>query len=131
MDFEKEAREIFHSDAFVLAGVFGVIPLVEAALRRAYEAGGGGQWVPGSQAPTDGRHILGSVSYRYLHYKPDGRRQMKAEGRWQRATEYGWENCGGPPEWWMPNIPCATATRGMETPQTATPGGVAPDTKEG
>lgn len=32
------------------------------------------------------------TSYRWLAYKPDGARQMKAAGRWQRATEHGWEN---------------------------------------
>jgi hypothetical protein len=59
------------------------------------------QWRPGVEAPTDGRHIIGPTTFRYLKYKPDGQRQMKRDGRWQRASEYGWENCHSPPEWWQ------------------------------
>lgn len=34
---------------------------------------------------------------RWKPYKPDGQRQMKAKGRWQRMNEYGgWENCEKP-----------------------------------
>lgn len=39
-------------------------------------------------------------SYRWEPYKPDGQRQMKAKGRWQRQAESGdywlWENCERP-----------------------------------
>lgn len=44
-------------------------------------------------------------TYRWLPYKKDGRRQMKAQGRWQRATEYGYENCSQPAGEWTPNVP--------------------------
>ena len=52
-------------------------------------------WRPTSEAsPRPGYYIdVRTVeSYRWLAYKKDGARQMKAAGRWQRATEYGWEN---------------------------------------
>lgn len=52
-------------------------------------------WRPTSEAPTvPGTYIKVRTTntYRWLEYKPDGQRQMKAKGRWQRATEYGWEN---------------------------------------
>lgn len=39
-------------------------------------------------------------SYRWEPYKPDGQRQMKAKGRWQRQVGSGdywrWENCERP-----------------------------------
>lgn len=55
-------------------------------------------WKPTSEAPTapgtyiDVLRITDVTTYRWLAYKPDGARQMRAKGRWQRATEYGWEN---------------------------------------
>lgn len=64
------------------------------------------QWRPietGSDEPEyryiDVRHVTG---YRWVPYKPDGRRQMKKPGRWQRATEYGWENDELPEGEWRP-----------------------------
>lgn len=34
---------------------------------------------------------------RWKAYKPDGQRQMKKKGRWQRMNEYGgWDNCERP-----------------------------------
>lgn len=40
---------------------------------------------------------LEPVTYRWEPYKPDGQRQLKAKGRWQRRVESGdywrWENC--------------------------------------
>lgn len=50
-------------------------------------------------APKDGTPVLVVTSYRYLPYKPEGRRQMKSPGRWLRATEYGWENAPAPEQW--------------------------------
>ena len=39
-------------------------------------------------------------AYRWEPYKPDGQRQMKAKGRWQRQVGSGdywrWENCDRP-----------------------------------
>ena len=35
-------------------------------------------------------------SYRWLAYKRDGARQMGKAGRWQRATEHGWQNSSLP-----------------------------------
>jgi hypothetical protein len=50
--------------------------------------------------PEDGTMVLVPQSWRYVFYKPDGRRQMGTKGRWQRATDYGWENTGCAPEIW-------------------------------
>lgn len=34
---------------------------------------------------------------RWQPYKPDGQRQMRAKGRWQRMNDYsGWDNCEKP-----------------------------------
>lgn len=52
-------------------------------------------WQPTSEAPCKpGTYInvRTVTTYRWLAYKKDGARQMRASGRWQRATEYGWEN---------------------------------------
>lgn len=58
-------------------------------------------WQPIETAPRDGTPVVGSELYRFLPYKPEGKRQMKADGRWQRWNGYGWEN-SAPPESWMP-----------------------------
>ena len=51
------------------------------------------------------------TTYRWKTYKPDGQRQMKAQGRWQRATGSGdavkWENCSTPDGEWTLNVPVA------------------------
>lgn len=65
-------------------------------------------WRPMSEAPeVPGTYInVRSVtSYRWLAYKPDGARQMRAKGRWQRATEWGWQNCDKPDGEWIPIPP--------------------------
>lgn len=55
-----------------------------------------------AEYPKDGRAftLLVPVQYRWKKYKPDGQRQMKAAGRWQKATSNGdwfsWENCEPP-----------------------------------
>jgi hypothetical protein len=54
-------------------------------------------WHPTSAVPAKpGTYInvrtVDVTTYRWLAYKKDGARQMKVAGRWQRATEYGWEN---------------------------------------
>lgn len=45
-------------------------------------------------------HGEAAQSYRWEPYKPDGQRQMKAKGRWQRQVGSGdywrWENCDRP-----------------------------------
>lgn len=64
------------------------------------------EWRPTSEAPAKpGTYInvRTVTTYRWLEYKPDGKRQMKAEGRWQRATEYGWENASLPEGEFVPN----------------------------
>ncbi len=66
------------------------------------------QWRDISTAPEDGSYInVRSVTtYRYLLYKPDGRRQMGTRGRWQSATEHGWANAALPAlADWKPNAP--------------------------
>ena len=56
-------------------------------------------WRDIETAPKDGTPVEGSEMYRYLPYKPEGRRQMKADGRWQRWNGYGWENSEPPHGW--------------------------------
>src|ERR1700689_1669353 len=47
------------------------------------------------------------TTYRWKQYKPDGQRQMKAKGRWQRETGTGhfphWVNCPPPVGEWRLN----------------------------
>lgn len=51
-------------------------------------------------------NVRTTTTYRWKPYKPDGQRQMKARGRWQRAQEPdGWENCSAPAGEWIPNPP--------------------------
>lgn len=57
---------------------------------------------PGQTLYFDVREV---TTYRWLPYKSDGRRQMKASGRWQVGNDYGWENCSTPIGEWTPNIP--------------------------
>lgn len=57
-------------------------------------------------APGNYVNVRSVLTYRYLAYKPDGARQMKKLGRWQRATEHGWENADLPAHGeWAPNYP--------------------------
>ena len=57
-------------------------------------------WQPIADAPKDGRTIIGAELYRWKKYKPDGQRQMKAAGRWQRYNGHGgWENSEAPEYW--------------------------------
>lgn len=70
-------------------------------------------WRPTSEAPTaPGTYInvRSVVCYRWLAYKPDGARQMGKPGRWQRATEYGWENATLPDGEFVPNLPAPPVT---------------------
>lgn len=57
------------------------------------------EWMDIATAPKDGTPIRGAEFYRYQPYKPEGRRQMRVAGRWQRKTEYGWENSAAPESW--------------------------------
>lgn len=66
------------------------------ALRAQVEAAA---WQPVEAAPKDGTPVTGAEMYRYLPYKPDGRRQMKADGRWQRWNGFGWDNSPAPDAW--------------------------------
>jgi hypothetical protein len=59
-------------------------------------------WQPIESAPEDGTPIITSRIVRYLPYKPDGQRQMKAKGRWQEHNGYGWENTQLDPVEWQP-----------------------------
>jgi hypothetical protein len=64
-------------------------------------------WKPTSEAPQQpGTYVdvRTTTTYRWLAYKPDGARQMKAPGRWQRATEHGWENAPLPNGDFVPNL---------------------------
>jgi hypothetical protein len=67
--------------------------------------GVGDGWQDISTAPKDGTPIVVGHLVRYLPYKPDGQRQMKAEGRWQEWNGYGWSNIDWVPTQWMPAPP--------------------------
>lgn len=59
--------------------------------------------VPFEQGCTELRHILVPVSMRWMPYKPSSEQYRKGlRGRWQRATEYGWENCDPPKTYLKP-----------------------------
>jgi hypothetical protein len=81
------------------------VPSLSALLRKT--AGRG--WMPISEAPKDGTPLLSSRMVRYMPYKPDGRRQMKADGRWQEWNGYGWRYCEDEPTEYM-SIPSPPAT---------------------
>lgn len=67
-------------------------------------------WRPGPPPADCGYVDVREVTtYRYLPYKPDGRRQMRAPGRWQRATEHGFENCAPPTGEWRPTLRLSAA----------------------
>lgn len=72
-------------------------------------------WRPMSALPPLGKSraitidVRTTQTYRWLPYKPDGRKQMKADGRWQEATEYGWKNCSAPAGEWKLNLPIETS----------------------
>lgn len=68
-------------------------------------------WLPTSALNIDPRattyiavRTTDVTTYRWKPYKPDGARQMKAQGRWQRAEGAGdfvrWSNCPAPDGEW-------------------------------
>ena len=64
-------------------------------------------WLPTSALNPDFTvtiDVRSVTTYRWQPYKPEGARQMKAKGRWQVATEYGWENATLPNGEWRPNV---------------------------
>ena len=65
-------------------------------------------WRDIASAPKDGTPITAARTVRYLPYKPDGRRQMQTDGRWQEWNGYGWRNCEGDPGKWLPPPPSVT-----------------------
>lgn len=74
-----------------------------------------GGWRPIVEAARDGTPMLASRTVRYLPYKPDGKRQMRADGRWQEWNGHGWTNCTDDPESFMPAPPPAQAVADGET----------------
>ena len=71
-------------------------------------------WKPSSERTIDRTKtvyidVREITTYRWKPYKPDGQRQMKAQGRWQKATGIGdyttWTNCAVPDGEWAPNEP--------------------------
>ena len=61
-------------------------------------------WEPINTAPKDGTPITVGTLVRYLPYKPDGKRQMAKNGRWQEWNGYGWSNIDWEPTEWVPAI---------------------------
>lgn len=94
---------------------------VREVLRLAEAAPTPKEWKPLADGEPDGLrvpHILvrHDEMYRYLRYRPDGVRQMKKPGRWQKFNGHGWDNAAFPEgAEWTPNPPaeCMT-TRGEE-----------------
>lgn len=89
-------------DRFSLSEAKKELSALRTKLESAVEAGKADKWLPIATAPKDGTVVVSHRSVRYLPYKPDGKRQMKTEGRWQEHNGYGWENCKEPPTGWMP-----------------------------
>lgn len=76
------------------------------------------RWRPISEAPVDGTWIEVRQEpdlYRWLAYKPDGARQMKKAGRWQRCVWRGdyfkWENAELPETGWRIAEPSVALTQ--------------------
>lgn len=62
---------------------------------------------------TDG-YCVDIYPVRWKAYKPQGQKQMKRKGRWQRMNEYaGWDNCETPSEIW-PDFPSAKASLSLQ-----------------
>ncbi len=59
--------------------------------------------VPIDDEAQSGRYVLVAVSMRWLPYKPSSSQARSGiKGRWQSATEYGWENCSAPETYLRP-----------------------------
>lgn len=72
-------------------------------------------WQDIASAPREGRiDVRVITTYRWLPYKPSsGLPQRGFPGRWQRATEHGWENSELPESGdWRPNLPSASTSAG-------------------
>jgi len=77
--------------------------MMRKALAAAVTAGEQ-EWQPGPPPDNVGYVDVREVTtYRFMPYKPDGRRQMGKRGRWQSATQYGFENCDPPVGEWRTN----------------------------
>lgn len=70
---------------------------------RLIHAARNGGWQPIESAPRDGTplRIRTCEVMRWLAYKPDGARQMKKAGRWQKHDGFGWANCPDPSGPWQ------------------------------
>jgi hypothetical protein len=59
--------------------------------------------VPLEPGPYQSRHIVVAWSMRWVPYKPSSEQYRRGQkGRWQRATDYGWENCEAPETYLRP-----------------------------
>lgn len=57
---------------------------------------------PVDEAAKAARHILVATSMRWAPYKPSSEQYRKGiKGRWQVATDYGWENASQAPETYL------------------------------
>jgi hypothetical protein len=65
---------------------------------------GGGGWRPITELKEPAQDaddfpfltVRVEETWRWQPYKPEGARQMKRRGRWQKFTGYGFENCDLP-----------------------------------
>ena len=102
------------ADSPAMADVFAFADAILALFP--VEAANGSGWRPIGTAPKGEPGLMidvrSATTYRWLPYSGKSEQFRKGiKGRWQRATEYGWENAKLPTEYgeWIPNVPLAAS----------------------